>query len=176
MRKLLTIVALGSLAACGGTSIGMDTVGGLDTGGGIQATSGGNSNATPRTSSKDQSFGEILNNVRIGNGSRAVTYNSRLDAAAQAHADDMVTRGYFAHETPEGNDVEDRILAQNYTPVAWGENLAGGQRTESDALTAWENSNLHDTMMNSDNLEEFGLGVAGSGNGTRWVLVMATEN
>jgi len=53
-----------------------------------------------------------LNNVRIGNGASAVTYDSRLDAAAQGHADDMVDRGYFAHNSPEGDDVRDRILEQ----------------------------------------------------------------
>lgn len=175
MKKMIAIFALSGMAACGGTSINMDVDGGLPKGGGIVATSGGSANAIPSTSNQDQSFGKVLNNVRIGNGSRAVTYNSRLDAAAQAHADDMVARGYFAHESPEGDDVEVRIKAQGYTPVAWGENLAGGQRNEAAALAAWENSKAHDRMMNANSLEEFGLGVAGSGNGTRWVLVMATE-
>lgn len=113
--------------------------------------------------------------MRIGNGAAAVTYDSRLDAEAQAHADDMVNRGYFDHRSPEGDDVYDRIVLQGYRPIAWGENIAGRQLSEAEALAAWENSPAHDAMMNATSLEEFGLGRAGSGSGTRWVLVMATE-
>jgi hypothetical protein len=103
-----------------------------------------------------------LNNVRIGNGASAVTYDSRLDAAAQGHADDMVDRGYFAHNSPEGDDVRDRILEQGYIPIAYGENLARGQQSQAGAITGWENSPAHDAMMNATTLEEFGLGMAGS--------------
>lgn len=175
MKTLFAALSFGILAACGGTSINMASDGGLSSGGGVVSTRGGASNGQPVTSDRDQSFGTILNNVRIGNGAQAVTYDRRLDAAAQAHADDMVDRGYFSHTSPEDDDVEDRIISQGYTPVAWGENLAGGQQSEADALQAWENSPSHDAMMNADSLQEFGLGVSGSGRGTRWVLVMATE-
>lgn len=153
-----------ALAGCGGTSI--------DPG----LTDPGFNNGTPiQTDNTDQSFGRILNNVRIGNGASAVTYDSRLDAAAQVHADDMVNRDYFSHNSPEGDDVYDRIVAQGYQPIAWGENIAGRQTSEQAALEAWQNSPDHDRMMNAQSLEEFGLGVSGTGSDTRWVLVMATE-
>ena len=166
MKKFITVLGtLGVLAACGGTTIPM--VGG---------------DLTPRITNQDQSFGTILNNLRIGNGAATVTYDARLDAAAQGHADDMVANGYFTHDA-DGNDndgvdtnvVGDRVTAQGYNWVAVGENLAGRQQTEESALTAWENSPDHDAMMNATTLSEFGLGVAGSGNDKRWVLVMATE-
>jgi uncharacterized protein YkwD len=175
MKKILLTTALLGLAACGGTSIDMDLdqQDDLSSSNGVVSTSGGN--ATPVSQNQDQSFGRILNNVRIGNGASAVTYDSRLDAAAQAHADDMVVRGYFSHTSPEGDEVYERIVLQGYQPIAWGENLAGGQQSEAEALEAWENSAPHDLMMNAESLEEFGLGVAGTGSDIRWVLVMATE-
>ncbi|WP_458791637.1 CAP domain-containing protein [Yoonia sp. MH D7] len=158
MKYLLALFSLGWLAACGGTSIGSMAY------------------EPPVTSPRDQSFGNILNKVRIGNGANAVTYDSRLDAAAQGHADDMVKRDYFNHISPEGGDVEDRIIAQGYTPRAWGENLSGGQQSEADTLRAWQDSPAHDAMLNAQSLEDFGLGVSGTGRDTRWVLVMATED
>ncbi len=157
MKILLALLSVGWLTACGGASMGSMSY------------------EPPVTSYRDQSFGKILNNVRIGNGANAVTHDSRLDAAAQVHANDMVDRGYFNHISPEGDDVEDRIIAQGYTPVAWGENLAGGQQSEAGALQEWQNSAAHDAMLNAQSLQEFGLGIAGTGNNTRWVLVMATE-
>lgn len=134
MKFILVMTAIIGLAACGGTSIdmGQDDQGGLSTGAGVVSTGGGNAN--PVSQSQDQSFARILNNVRIGNGASAVTYDSRLDAAAQAHADDMVVRGYFSHTSPEGDEVYDRIVLQGYQPIAWGENLAGGQQSEAAAL------------------------------------------
>lgn len=165
--------SLGLLVACGGTSIPVSGM--IETGSPVVSTSGGGGGRAPLTTNQDQTFGTILNNVRIGNGSAAVRYDSRLDAAAQTHADDMVANGYFSHTSQNGDEVYDRIVAQSYNPTAYGENLAGGQQSEQDALIAWENSPEHDMMMNAGSLEEFGLGVAGSGNGTRWVLVMATE-
>lgn len=168
IKEIVLVSALAALAACGGTSIPME------------AESGARN--TPVVTERDQSFKTILNNVRIGNGKKAVTYDSRLDAAAQAHADDMVTRGYFAHDA-DGNDkdgketnmVGDRVTAQGYDWIAVGENLGGGQQTEAQVLSDWEDSPSHNTMMNAGTLEQFGIAVAGTGNGTRWVLVMATE-
>lgn len=157
---ILTLTAFVGLSACGGTSIELPDAGGVSVGG---------------LENEDQTFGRILNNVRIGNGAEAVTYDSRLDAAAQGHADDMVDRGYFNHNSPEGEDVHDRILDEGYVPIAWGENLAQGQQSQTGAMTGWENSPAHDAMMNATTLEEFGLGMAGSGRNTTWVLVMATE-
>ena len=39
-----------------------------------------------------------------------------LDKAAQAHAEDMLQRHYYAHETPEGKDPRDRFLAAGGSP------------------------------------------------------------
>jgi uncharacterized protein YkwD len=125
--------------------------------------------------SGDANFGNLLNNVRIDVGADAVRYDARLDAAAQGHADDMIAQSYFAHESLDGEDVRDRILAQGYTPTAWGENIAANQRTEQEALEGWQNSPSHNKMMTAESLEDFGLGHAADGSRTRWVLVMGTE-
>ena len=113
--------------------------------------------------------------MRIDNGAGGVTYNGRLDAAAQGHADDMVNQTYFSHTSKDGRVVRDRIVEQGYNPIAWGENIARGHPNQADVLEAWQNSDRHNEMMISENLEDFGLGVSGSGSNTRWVLVMATE-
>ncbi len=172
MKRIITTFGLlGALSACGGTVIPIIV--------------GPTPPPPPVTSNEDQSFKVILNNLRMENGAGGVTYDSRLDAAAQVHADDMVDRGYFAHDA-DGDDndgvdtnmVWDRVEAQGYDAAMVGENIGGGGQmaTEQDMLDGWEDSPAHFNMMTTAGLEEFGLAVAGEGNDIRWVLVMATEN
>jgi len=122
---------------------------------------------------QDASFGRILNDLRRASGAHAVTFNPRLDAAAQAHANDMVARDYFSHTNPEGATELDRILATGFVPRNWGENIAQAQPTEADVLVAWINSPEHNRLLRARTVDEFGLGVAGTGSKQRWVLVMA---
>lgn len=182
MREIASIAICLTLVGCGGSG----AVGGVSETVKTQtevlnetfednSTALNDRNETLASAVGDSSFGNILNNVRLDVGAGSVRYDARLDGAAQAHADDMINRNYFAHVSPEGENAHDRILAQGYNPKAWGENLASGQRTEQEALEGWQNSPSHNKMMTSTNLEDFGLGHTANGSDTRWVLVMGTE-
>lgn len=50
--------------------------------------------------------------------------NSTLRKTAMQHTDDMLSRNYFAHDTPEGESPFDRMMRNGYAFVAAGENLA----------------------------------------------------
>jgi uncharacterized protein YkwD len=50
--------------------------------------------------------------------------NNELSHAAKLHGADMFTRGYFSHNTPEGNDPFQRLNALNIAYKYAGENLA----------------------------------------------------
>lgn len=126
------------------------------------------------TVSENTDFAQILNNLRIDRNLSTVTYDVRLDRAAQKHAEDMVARGYFSHYSPEGESVRDRIVAEGYDPRGWAENLAQGHQSEGQVLQAWIDSPGHDANLSAP-LEEFALGAAGEGSRLTWVLVLATE-
>src|SRR5687768_4147220 len=55
-----------------------------------------------------------------------------LRRAAAEHAEDMVERGFFAHESPEGVSADVRIVRAGYDrrPAVTGENLAYGESVE----------------------------------------------
>ena len=58
--------------------------------------------------------------VRSRNGLGTLAENPALDAAAAAHTDDMIARGYFEHETPEGDTFDRRILSAGYARPGQG--------------------------------------------------------
>ena len=50
-----------------------------------------------------------------------------------------------------------------------------GQETQADAFTSRQNSAGHRANNLNPAMEDFGLGVAGSGSERRWVLVLGAE-
>jgi uncharacterized protein YkwD len=136
--------------------------------------------AGPATTPNDKHFSNILNDYRISptTGSLilgSLVFDVRLNAAAQGHAEDMLARNYFSHKSPEGKTALNRIWAQGYNPTAFAENLAKGHQSDDAVLKAWQGSPSHDDALRGALFKEFGLGVAGAGNNTYWVLVLAAE-
>src|SRR5262249_41378569 len=93
-------------------------------------------------------------------GRRPLTADPRLDEAAQRHAQDMLGRGYFAHESPEGKTVRQRALAAGYKWRAIGENIAEGQLAVEEVMKSWMASPHHRDNILSRDFTQMGLGVA----------------
>jgi uncharacterized protein YkwD len=166
MIRFCLILSLGFLTACGppGSS-------GLN----MTTPSPTLPSAPTGPTASDVSFANLLNSVRVTNGVNTVTFNPNLTLAAQAHADDMLAQNYFSHTGLNGSSPGQRITAAGYVWRAYGENIAQGQTSQSSVLTAWTNSPGHHANDISPNFDEFGLGRAGSGSSTRWVLVLASD-
>lgn len=164
MRIFIAFVMIAALTACGGSSTG--------SGGGLVSQ-------PPPTAAppapENNSFGALLNNVRVANSASAVTYDSRLGRAAQGHAVDLVTNNSFSHTGTNGSTVGDRATAQGYNWTAIGENIARGQQTVQSAMTDWTNSPGHHANNINPAFEDFGLGVTGTGGNRTWVLVLGAE-
>lgn len=106
---------------------------------------------------------EMLNRVnsfRQDNGRSPLLIDSLLELAAQRHADDMLGRSYYAHETPEGLTSHERIIAVGYDPSFTGENIAKGQFSVEEVVTSWINSPDHRANLLSENFTEVGFGMA----------------
>jgi uncharacterized protein YkwD len=96
----------------------------------------------------------------------------QLDQAAQKHAEDMLARGYFAHESPDGKTVRERAREAGYDWRAIGENIAEGQLTVDEVIDTWMKSPDHRRNILDPGFTELGVGIAaGKGkNGERRVL------
>lgn len=113
------------------------------------------------------SIGGLLsatNSERSANGIAALTGNSKLNAAAQAKANDMVTRNYWSHQTPDGQQPWIFITNAGYQYLSAGENLAYGFMTSSSTVTGWMNSPPHKANLLGTGFTEVGFGIANSPN------------
>ena len=120
----------------------------------------------------DLSFASLLNNVRITNGAAAVRYDARLDQAAQAYAAEMLAQGRFDHRGADGSTPGTRARDAGYDWTYISENIARGQQSETEVLTAWQGSSGHRRNNLDPRAEDFGLGVVGTGNQKHWVLML----
>jgi uncharacterized protein YkwD len=103
---------------------------------------------------------ERVNLERSARRLRPLRRNPRLDDAAQAHASDMLARGYYGHDTPEGRTVMDREQAKGYRAAFAGENIARGQYSVQEVMDGWMGSPIHQEHLLSTMLDEIGFGLA----------------
>ncbi|MEU8519844.1 CAP domain-containing protein [Streptomyces sp. NPDC048577] len=111
----------------------------------------------------------LVNEERERAGCAPVRPERRLGVSAQAHADDMAARGYYAHGSPEGRDAGDRITRAGYAWSAWGENIHRGPKTAVRAMEGWMNSDGHRRNILNCAFKDVGVGVTLSPNGPWWV-------
>lgn len=101
-----------------------------------------------------------VNKERTSRGLAPLRRHPTLDRVAQAHADDMFARRYYAHDTPEGKTVMDRIQAKGYRAKFSGENIARGQYSLEEVMDAWMLSPKHQEHLLSPTYPDVGFGLA----------------
>lgn len=106
---------------------------------------------------------EILRRVnafRSGHGLGPLRIDRRLSVAAQHHADDMASRDYFDHISPDGGTHGERASRAGYRWRMVLENLAAGQPTPAEAVEGWKDSPGHRRAMLNPEIREMGIGYA----------------
>ncbi len=116
--------------------------------------------AAPGNASFEDQVVSLVNQERAKAGCAALTVDSRLAAAAREHSQDMATRNYFDHTTPEGVDPGTRITNAGYRWQAYGENIAMGQPDPDSVMQAWMNSPGHRANILNCNFKNLGVGLA----------------
>ena len=107
----------------------------------------------------------LLNRERADEGLGPLRENALLERAALLHSQDMVERGFFEHDTPEGRTPQDRILATGYVTgrgKATGENLAWGEgfrASPNEIVAGWMKSPGHRKNILRPQFDEIGIGI-----------------
>jgi Cysteine-rich secretory protein family len=101
---------------------------------------------------------------RTQNGETALALNNQLASAAQAKANDMVAKDYWAHVSPNGTQPWQFIAAAGYSYASAGENLAYGFDTSAATVAGWMNSAEHRANILDTGFQDVGFGIANSPN------------
>jgi uncharacterized protein YkwD len=108
----------------------------------------------------------LINAERTKNGLMPYAWNGLLASAAIRHAQDMETRQYYSHFSPEGLSALDRIRATGYLNVdpatcnctrwvtRYGENIFRGSENAGEVFAVWIGSPVHRANLLTKNFRE----------------------
>ncbi len=116
----------------------------------------------PTDTQAEQEMFLAVNAERQKNGLEPLTLDMTLTSVARAHGSDMLSRGYFAHNTPEGETPFDRMSAAGIVYTDAGENLAFSQSVAL-AMNGLMHSPGHRANILSDKFHKIGVGVIEAG-------------
>lgn len=123
--------------------------------------------ARPASAEADE-FMTMVNSHRASVGCGPLAWHGAAAEAAKLHSEDMASRGYFDHVSPDGRTLADRLSAAGISYAYAGENIAAGQRSVEDVFVAWLGSPPHRRSIEACEFTHHGLGREG----THWTLVM----
>lgn len=116
------------------------------------------------TTEKEMSVEGILKYTNYERTSRrysSLTLNGQLNKIAAERVNDMFNNQYFAHVSPDGQDVSSMAKEYDYNYQLIGENIILGNafNTGREAVTAWMNSEGHKENILNANFKEIGIAV-----------------
>jgi uncharacterized protein YkwD len=123
----------------------------------------------PALARLEDALHDAVNQVRAREGLIPLQRDGAVDRVARAHSHDMVARGYFAHETPEGLTPPDRLARGGVTGISLaGENVGLTNRGDPnrEIVGNWLASPVHRQNLLAPMFNVTGIGVARAADGT----------
>ncbi|MBI3385193.1 hypothetical protein HY030_03315 [Candidatus Gottesmanbacteria bacterium] len=111
------------------------------------------------TNINSQDLEEAVNKERIENGLTPLKINNLLNKAATEKANDMFTKGYWAHFAPDGKTPWFFIDQAGYQYKYAGENLARDFALSNQVVAAWMKSATHKKNILDSKFSDMGLAV-----------------
>ena len=126
------------------------------------SSSNGNSQTTSGTMSSDElEVFNLINKQREANGLSPLKVNSEVQRVARIKAQDMVSSGYFSHNSPTYGSPFNMLQSFKISYKTAGENIAGNS-SNSAAVNAWMNSSGHKANILNSSFNYTGIGVVNS--------------
>lgn len=116
--------------------------------------------------SLEQKVIDLVNQQRANNGLPALKANWEICRVARYKSQDMINKGYFAHQSPTYGSPFNMMENFGIKFSAAGENIAYGQRTPQEVMTTWMNSPGHRSNILNATYNQIGVGVAKTSSGT----------
>lgn len=100
-----------------------------------------------------------VNNYRTTQGIGHLAVSPTLEIAAETKCADMIAKGYWAHNAPDGTEPWSFFVRSGYAYVHAGENLAYGFSNSADVVQWWIDSEDHRENLVDGRLNEAGYGI-----------------
>lgn len=108
----------------------------------------------------------LVNIERSKKGLQPLKENWQLSRVARYKSADMATKNYFSHTSPTYGSPFRMMESFGIKYSAAGENIAYGQKTAQQVMTAWMNSPGHRSNILSPSYTQIGVGYATNKSGT----------
>ncbi|MFE8699201.1 CAP domain-containing protein [Cytobacillus sp. FJAT-54145] len=124
----------------------------------VEQTNETNNQATYSLSQFEQEVVTLTNNERAKYGLQPLKVDLKLSEVARVKSSDMKSNGYFSHTSPTYGSPFDMMKQFAVQYRSAGENIAMGQRSPQEVVTAWMNSEGHRKNILSSNFTHIGVG------------------
>lgn len=125
----------------------------------------------PETNSENLSYAEqvvkLVNVERAKAGLHALTIDANVTAAANIRAKEIVTS--FSHTRPDGRKFSTVLTDNGIRYTGAGENIAWGQRSPEEVVSAWMNSEGHRANILNAKYTKIGVGYLNASGRNYWV-------
>ena len=112
----------------------------------------------------EQEVIRLVNEIRVENGLKALTYDWELSRVARIKSQDMKDNNYFAHNSPVYGTPFQMIKNFGISYRTAGENIAKGYATPQAVVNGWMNSSGHRANILNASYTRIGVGYVASGN------------
>jgi len=106
----------------------------------------------------------LVNEIRVKNGLRELTYDWELSRVARYKSQDMKDNRYFSHTSPVYGSPFQMIKNFGISYRSAGENIARGYKTPQAVVDGWMNSSGHRANILSTSFTRIGVGYVADGN------------
>lgn len=138
------------------------------------SNNGNNNNGNTDTSNKTytQQVVDLVNTERAKEGLAPLTIDPSVEKAATVRANEIQSK--FDHTRPDGSSFSSALKEQGVNYRGAGENIAWGQKTPEEVVTAWMNSAGHRANIMNKSYTHIGVGNTQNGSGTQYWVQLFT--
>ena len=111
----------------------------------------------------EQEVIRLVNEVRVQNGLKTLTYDWELSRVARYKSQDMKDNRYFAHTSPVYGTPGEMVRNFGISYKSVGENIARGYKTPQAVVDGWMNSSGHRANILNAKYTRIGVGYVPDG-------------
>ena len=121
----------------------------------------------------EQEVIRLVNEIRVENGLKELTYDWELGRVARYKSQDMKDNAYFSHTSPVYGSPFQMIRNFGISFRSAGENIAKGYSSPQTVVNGWMNSSGHRANILNANYTHIGVGYVSGGN--YWTQMFITK-